>query len=246
MKINDKINTSGSGINKIGNLPRDIEYNQSTIFKNFSSNNSGFGFSNFRINDDVRKVQQNDEYIGPVIERDNPAESYDYKRNDNLFFKDRYNDYEMISKEPNETNNANNSNYIDIIKGFHEINPTMIAFFSKENIDHIQKIIISMIYKSEKIKISNQNEEQLLMIMRAKYMNATYLNCDLKGKEFHKQICSLNKDVIDEVIPRIIVGIKTYLGFVKDKSTNPHTIDRPEYINKSGENLRKGFSDFII
>lgn len=221
------------------NMPRDIEYNNSTIFKNFSYNKNGIGFSNFRLNDDIRKVQQNDGFIEPKIDRDNPVSSIYYQRNDNLLFIDKYDDRKLIS-----SNNKGKKNYIDVIKTYQEVNPVMIAFFSEENINHIQSLIKAMILKSENVKISDQSEEQIVMIMRAKYMNATYL--DFQPNNLKKMICTLNKDVLDEIIPIIIVSIKSHLGYIKDRSTNPYTIDRAMYVNKSGENLMRGFSDLII
>jgi len=231
------------GFNKIGKLPRDIDYKYSPVFKNISTDKSGYGFTNFRVNDNVRTLQQVSEHIGPIIERDNPVETYDYMRNFNFFFNDHYKDYKMISKDEKKE-----ANFIDIIKDFHEINPVMLAFFSKTNVDHIQKLLKAMIIQIEgpNVKISDQSEEQILMIMRSSYMNATYLDFKLKGNEFVKQISSLNKDVLDILVPRVIVGIRQYLGYAKDRSTNPYTIDRPSFQSTSGIKNFGGFADKII
>ncbi len=240
IKINTKLEEKG--FNKIGCLPRDIEYNHSDTFKNFKTDKSGFGFSNLRVNEDVNKLQQNKSYIAPVIERNNPNNVYDFERSNNFLFRDHYDDYKMIDKKDKRP-----KNFLTIIRDFHEINPTMEAFFSEENLQHIQTLIKKIIKHSEKVDISDQSEEQILMVMRSVYMNATSLDCTLKGEQFHKQICFLNKDVINLVVPKIIVGIRAYLGYSKDISTNPYTVDRPKYINNAGlKNGQRGFSDNII
>ena len=239
IKLNDKIPEKGFNYN--GQLPRDIEYNHSGLFKNFATNESGYGFSNFRVSEEVNSKQQVNSHLGAVVERDNPAETYDFPRANNFLFKDHYDDYQLINKDKGKK-----KNYIDVMKTFHEINPTMVAFFSEENINHIQKLMKAMIKKMENVIISDQSEEQIVMIMRGVYMNAAYLNCTYTGKKLHEQICTLNKDVMDRLVPLIIVGIRNYLGYAKDQSTNPYTVDRQVYINRKGTNVIRGFSDNII
>lgn len=225
--------------NSVGTLPRDIEYRNSTISANFKGPRpSGFGFSNFQVSDNTRTLMQNSkDVVNPKIDRSNYFSNYVFGRSDDLLFADHYSDTKK---------NKGNRNYIDLIKTFHEVNPTMIHFFSPKNIDHIHKLIIQMIKHILNVNISEQDEGQIVTIMIYKYKNATYLNPNLKGKELHDQICTLNKDVLDVVVPLVINGIRQYLGYVRDKSGRPETIILPENVNKKGTNLVGGFADHII
>ena len=232
------------GIGMIGDLPRDIEYKYSPIFKNFDQGKSGFGFSNFRVNDNVRTVQQPEGHLSPVIERDNPVAMYDYMRNNNFLFEIHHKDLPLIDKSKKDA-----KNYLDSFKTINEINPLMIAFCSPKNIEYLKQLMKFFVYKMEGYTISaeSQSEEQLVMVMRYCYMKATGLLYGATGKKLHEQICALNRDVLYEVVPILIVSIKEYLGYAKDRSTNPYTVDRQINVSNAGmKNPGVGFADNII
>ena len=233
------------GIGMIGDQPRDIEYKYSPIFKNFDQAKSGFGFSNFRVNDNVRVVQQPDGHLSPVIERDNPVAMYEYMRNNNFLFEVHHKDLPLIDKDKK----SDAKNYLDLFKTINEVNPLMIAFISPKNIEYLKKLMKFFVYKMEGYTISadSQSEEQLVMIMRYCYMKATGLIYNATGQKLHEQICSLNRDVLYEAVPILIVSIKEYLAYAKDRSTNPYTIDRPVNVSNAGmKNPAVGFADNII
>ena len=64
----------------------------------------------------------------------------------------------------------NNENYYYIIKDY-AIEDVGKLFFSKSNVDNIQKAIKNIILKSLNVELTqNQNTESLLMIMRYVYL----------------------------------------------------------------------------
>ena len=60
----------------------------------------------------------------------------------------------------------NNENYYYIIKDY-AIEDVGLLFFSKSNVDNIQKIIKNIVLKTLNVELTeNQNTESLLMIMK--------------------------------------------------------------------------------
>lgn len=218
------------------NVPSDIEYNRSNVFYSIASNKSGFGFSNFRKNGELEQVN---EYQAPVIKYDNPVAEFDFARNSNFLFKDHYPDYQLSGKKEK-------NNYYDTLKTFQEVNPLIYAFLSQENIDHMQKLIVFMIKKIYNYDISPQSETDVVAAMRATYILSRNNYPMARGKDLILQVCRLNKDTLDKIIPLIAVGIQDYLSYVRDKSTNPYTIDRPKSASVAGLKNHNGFDTNII
>lgn len=216
---------------------KDIEYNRSKCFYAIKTPESGFGFSNFRKNTNLEQVK---EYQSPVIRYDNPVSEFDFARNSNFYFKDHYPDYNLTDTK------KKNKNYYDTLKTFQELNPLIYAFLSQENIDHLQSLISLYIKKLYNYDIGPSKEIELVAVMRAIYITSKNNYPMAKGDDLIKQVCRLNKDVIDKVIPLIVVNIQSYLSFARDKSTNPYTIDRPISASVSGLKNFNGFDKNII
>ena len=90
-------------------------------------------------------------------------------------------------------------------------------FFSKENIELINKQIIMSVYKKsdKKFKICNQSESSLMIVMSYIYNEyAKHLPYDIK-----EQIRELNCKVTKEVVPLIITNVDQHIGYIKDIST---------------------------
>lgn len=117
----------------------------------------------------------------------------------------------------------------------HTISESKVSkiFFSKENMDRIQKQLKSEILKRSNNKYNvkvNQNEQDLLVNMRAVYFEYAY-NTDCNPI---RQVKLLNKQVVEYVIVDVMSNIKQYYGYLKDINTPIQPIMRPVNTNSAG------------
>ena len=96
------------------------------------------------------------------------------------------------------------------------------VFFSRKNIDNIQKNIIKGVLKKsyEKYKIGNQSEKELQIIMRSIYLQNS-VNSD---SNIQLQIKNLNNLVLDYCIPNILINVTQYIGYLKNIDTIPNGV----------------------
>ena len=109
-----------------------------------------------------------------------------------------------------------------------------LKFFSKENINIIQNLIIKGVYlNSNKTHIiSNQNEQELLIIMRSFYLQY--------GKNLpnniNEQINELNNKTVQWAVENIISNIQQYISYKKSCSTLPMPLERAQLPSQKGTN----------
>lgn len=110
-------------------------------------------------------------------------------------------------------------------------------YFSKENLDNIQKDIretVTTLTSNDKdpildnikkpIIIGRQNDLQLQIIMRSIFLQyAKHNNDNIAG-----QIRELNDLVIREAVPDIITNLKQHLGYSADIQRAPQLMDRAQ------------------
>lgn len=105
-------------------------------------------------------------------------------------------------------------------------------FFSKDNINKIQKnIIINVYHKSDKkYSISTQDEKELLIIMRSYYLQyGKNLTTDIQG-----QVNNLNKMVIDWSVDEIIKNIDQYMFYKHTASVLPMPLEHSQLPSQKG------------
>lgn len=93
------------------------------------------------------------------------------------------------------------------------------TFFSKENIELINKQLITAVFnKSNKqFLICPQDESNLLIVMRYVFIEySRNLPFDIK-----EQIRDLNCRVVSEIAPTIISNVDQKIGYLRDISTQP-------------------------
>lgn len=153
--------------------------------------------------------------------------------NGRVFFdvKENVPTYELYTDSNKENKNVGNTlNYSLEDTGLSRL------YFSKENLDNIQKDIIESVYNitlNDKdpildnvrpVKIGRQNDLQLQIIMRSIFLQyAKHNNDNIAG-----QIRELNDLVIREAIPDIITNVKQYLGYSADIQRSPQLMDRAQ------------------
>ena len=105
----------------------------------------------------------------------------------------------------------NNENYYYIIKDY-VIEDVGLLFFSKSNVDNIQKTIKNIVLKTLNVELTeNQNTESLLMVMRYVYLqDGRFLKYNI-----NEPVGMLNKKLLNIIMPDLITGIKHQLGSIK-------------------------------
>lgn len=223
--------------------PKTVPYSQYK-FPNWENNRGqfrqtedGFGFSNFRLN--CREPNTINESLPPRLRVDpdtqpnNPWTTQELQRSESFLFRDKYEDYGLYA-DYRETENENDDyNYDNVINKTINTNPLMQLFFSRQNIEHLLKVICRLVEEfcpKYKITPKAQNKTELLTVMRSMYFQIpTNPNGDLK-----EELGRLNRGVVDWIVPQTIVNIQSYLGYVRDQSTRRITIPRPENVSNAG------------
>ena len=208
--------------------------------------NSGFGFSNYRqgIADSSVLSQQflpeHQQRVAHTYQPDVIVNTIHHKRDSRRLYREHYPDF----PHPGTTFQTV-TDYADLIKTDQAYNPLMQKFFSKENIDHLQQEIIRQIYQQSqgRFRISRQSDDELFIVMRSVYLSAPTDPCN--RATIPQQIAQLNFLVLNDVIPRIIENIHSYLGFVRDNGQAVRPIDRPIATNTAGIKLCRGPSSLI-
>jgi hypothetical protein len=117
-----------------------------------------------------------------------------------------------------------------------EFNILAKTFFSAANIQILQNGLRAGIYAmsgSKKIVVPPQNIDNLKIIMRSIYLqHARHLPDDIRG-----QVETLNKIVLDYVIPTVYNEAVGYLKYLEDKSTLVVPIDRPMHHDRTYKQL---------
>lgn len=116
----------------------------------------------------------------------------------------------------------------------HSLEHSLVSrkFFSKDNINVIHKKIIIGVYEksNKKYSISNQNERELIIIMRSYYLQFAK-NLDTNVQQ---QVDNLNKMVVDWSVEEIIKNIDQYIIYKQTASTLPMPMERSQLPSQKG------------
>ena len=107
-----------------------------------------------------------------------------------------------------------------------------LNFFSKDNINKIQNLIRKTVYYRSNYThiISDQNEKELLIIMRSMYLQyGKNLDYDID-----KQTNVLNNMTIDWAVINILSNIDQYISYKKTCSTLPMPLERAQLSSQKG------------
>jgi hypothetical protein len=212
----------------------------------FNQPNSGFGFSNFRLNLGDSATPLNKMYLPKYQHYDNsqvnnPEATMPFSRSEQFLFREKYGDYYMME----QTDAPEDYVHSEVIDKTINSNPLSQLFFSERNVNHVLKLTCRMIRLfCEQYRISPefQNKNELLTVFRSMYLQVpTNPYGDLE-----QELCRLNRAVLDWVVPRMIVNIQQYLGYMRDQSTRLFTIPRPQNTNIEGTKANKFFSSMML
>lgn len=110
--------------------------------------------------------------------------------------------------------------------------PLNMAFFSRANVDRIQADIRCVIRRKLGYGISRQSDDQLLIVMRAVYMQ----DGDQSPPDPRAELERLNGIVVAQCAPIIASNIKQFLGYLEDASRIPAPLERGINTSIKGSN----------
>ena len=106
-------------------------------------------------------------------------------------------------------------------------------FFSKDNIDLLQKLIYTSVLNQSGYKIDRQSNDHILIVMRSMYtLYANSYTDDIK-----EETIKLNTKVVDKCSKVIITNILMYFQYVNDASRLPIPLSRSEFISSKGDDM---------
>ena len=115
--------------------------------------------------------------------------------------------YELFktSTQPQQTDTS-------IISNIVVPNALSRTYFSNDNIERLQLMIIDAVYKTCQKKISRQSYQELQIIMKSMYLQyGRNLSYDIEG-----QVATLNKYVVDECVRIIVPNVLQYNKYMDD------------------------------
>lgn len=142
-----------------------------------------------------------------------------------LYDNNNYTPYETYvgSKQPQKC-------FTDSVARIHQATSLTESFFSSENVELIQNTLIKRIYDNYSFVISRQSDMNLQIIMRSIYLQyGKNLPCMIK-----EQVLELNEEVYKECIKIIVPNIQQTIGYRRDLSQLPTTMNRAVNVNSRG------------
>ncbi len=124
-----------------------------------------------------------------------------------------------------------NSEEIIAIKGNYETTELSIIYFSKNNIDSIQKSIRYYVHQQTNVVIDAQSENEIYIIMRSILFQ--HGDQSIRGVDnILYEIQKLNKLTIEFSVNTIVSEVHMYEKYTQDLENLQVPIENPEYNNK--------------
>jgi len=121
----------------------------------------------------------------------------------------------------------------DALRGNWEKTALSTTFFSKQNIETLQRAIRKAVYEKsgpKKYNIDDQSVDELSIIMRTMYLQYSQnLPYDIPG-----QISDLNEKVVNWSVPHILSAVDHYMYYLNDISHMPVPLARSVHLSSAG------------
>jgi hypothetical protein len=162
-------------------------------------------------------------------------------RNYSNLFNEKYKDYSINT---NELRATTGNEYSNILTNIIEDSKVSRIFFSMNNINHIKKLLCSIIKRRANYDISpeSQSTKEIITVMRSIYLQNSK-NMDTKINE---QIIELNYAVLLDLYPRTLNNIKHYLTYIRSHGTHPIPMERPRNVHITGTKTLNGIPNKFI
>ena len=145
----------------------------------------------------------------------------------------RVSDVEKVSEYRKlESEILYNNHREDSLKGILERTKLSNLFLSPENAKNIQKQIRFRVNQQTGKVISNQSPQEVSTVMRSIYLQERSVPVT-SDEEALTVISKLNEGVIDYCVNHVVVKLKQNDMYIRDISTLPTPLDRPQYEKKN-------------
>jgi hypothetical protein len=124
------------------------------------------------------------------------------------------------------------------VEGIVEQTKLSSNYFSKCNVDLLQKIIANEVEKKMGEKIGKQSENDLIIIMRSYFLQEAD-NTLVDDNKVKNEIRRLDLIVKDECVRRIITMLKQHKAYIEDINTIAMPIERSQSTNIKGRKLKE-------
>ena len=128
----------------------------------------------------------------------------------------------------------------DILECQDPNNPLTNTMFSKKNIQIIQNGIRAKVHDETNQVIAEQDETQILLIMRYVYYNY----CKNLPYDIKQQIKDLNTRVIKYIVPLIAGEMKQYTTYIQDSYSSLRPQEYPDQTTSHGQRQYSMFPNF--
>lgn len=130
------------------------------------------------------------------------------------------------------------------LRGVQQVSPFAELFFSKENVDELQRQIRYQVYLQSGKRIPFQNEDDVVVAMRGIYIQ--YSTNPTNPSDYPKAIMDLNKQVIDTVLPGMVTTINQYVTYLSDAFQPRQIIDNPVNTSTKGTIIARDGMDVLL
>lgn len=171
----------------------------------------------------------NNNFIKPEI----PVDSVYSKPNQ------QYKEYKITE------NNKMKRNYAyRVLTGIQQVSLFSLLFFSNENIQEIQRLIKYNVYKIGNFRIDNQDETELVLIMRGNYLE--FSKIPQKQEDYTTEIARLNEIVVEQSIRTILSEITQQQKYLYDIENRPYIESYGVNDSVTGNKQVRDVSDIIF
>ena len=121
------------------------------------------------------------------------------------------------------------TNSTDATKGIIEETNVTRILFSRKNLDALQENIRYNVFRRTNEQISNQNENELYIIMRS--IALQYGNFVVQDPI--PEVKRLNEKIVEICVEKIVTNYRQYIKYIDDIQNLPVPLDNPHYANKN-------------
>jgi hypothetical protein len=121
----------------------------------------------------------------------------------------------------------------DMLRGNWESNAVSKTFFSRSNIETVQKNIKKEVFTRSAAKgyqIDDQSVDELKIIMRAMF----YQYCKNLSTNIQGQVDELNERVVQWSVPHILSAVDHYFYYLNDIDKMPVPLSHPVHLSRAG------------
>jgi hypothetical protein len=130
-------------------------------------------------------------------------------------------------------------------------------FFSDKNIDSLQRLIQFIVHRETGYTIDKQSYNEQLIVMRSIFLEYSahppLIDDDMPEPQrlklqamYTQEVSRLNEIVVNSIVPKLISQMQQYLDYLRDASTQPYQMDKPENDNSAGQRQYRSITQVLL